>query len=209
MSYVQVENIRFRYSRKQNPVIDNFSFEMEKGEVVGISGASGSGKSTLLRIIAGLEEPEQGSLYINEQLMMNERTFVEAEKRGVGMVFQEYALFPHLTVEANISFGLQRHGKAQRLKEILKLVKLDDYAKRYPHELSGGQQQRVALARALAPSPSVLLMDEPFSNLDTELTTSIRIELRAILLKSETTCILVSHDQADIEAICSRYIRME
>lgn len=124
------------------------------------------------------------------------------------MVFQDYALFPHLTVEANIAFGLKRQGRAERLKEMLELIQLDDYAKRYPHELSGGQQQRVALARALAPSPAILLMDEPFSNLDAELKLSIRGELREILQKSNTTCLLVSHDQADIEAICSRFIRM-
>ncbi|MOA31112.1 Sulfate/thiosulfate import ATP-binding protein CysA [compost metagenome] len=124
------------------------------------------------------------------------------------MVFQEYALFPHLTVEANIAFGLKRREKTKRLKDMLELVQLGDYAKRYPHELSGGQQQRVALARALAPNPSVLLMDEPFSNLDAELKLSIRGELREILHKSATTCLLVSHDQADIEAICSRSIRI-
>ncbi|OMF37705.1 ABC transporter [Paenibacillus sp. FSL H8-0548] len=208
MSYVEAEHIRFRYAKKQKPVIDNFSFVMEKGEIVGIIGASGSGKSTLLRIIAGLEEPERGNLSINDRVIMNERVFVETEKRGVGMVFQDYALFPHLTVEANIAFGLKRQGRAERLKEMLELIQLDDYAKRYPHELSGGQQQRVALARALAPSPAILLMDEPFSNLDAELKLSIRGELREILQKSNTTCLLVSHDQADIEAICSRFIRM-
>ena len=208
MSYVRAENIRFRYSRKHRPVIDDLSFAMDKGEIVGIVGASGSGKSTLLRIIAGLEEPERGALFINGKVMMNERVYVEAEKRGVGMVFQEYALFPHLTVEANIAFGLKRQGRTERLKDMLHLVQLGDYAKRYPHELSGGQQQRVALARALAPGPSVLLMDEPFSNLDAELKLSIRSELREILHKSDTTCLLVSHDQADIEAICHRHIRM-
>src|SRR5699024_9931388 len=150
--------------------IDRFSFTIEKGEIIGIVGASGSGKSTLLRLLAGLEDPTGGSIELDSRLIVGDNTYIEAEKRGVGMVFQNYALIPHLTVSEYICFGLHKLKRAERkerLDEMLELVQLRDFAKRYPHELSGGQQQRVALARALAPSPSILLMDEPFSNLDT------------------------------------------
>ncbi|GIP34781.1 ABC transporter ATP-binding protein [Paenibacillus sp. J2TS4] len=209
MTYVEVEKISFRYARRQPRIIDKLSFTMRKGEIVGILGPSGSGKSTLLRLVAGLEVPEEGSIAIEGRIIVDERTCLDAEKRGVGMVFQDYALFPHLNTADNIAFGLHKLKRAdrnQRLREMLELVQLTDYAQRYPHELSGGQQQRVALARALAPQPSILLMDEPFSNLDANLKSSIRSELRQILSKAGMTCLFVSHDQADIEAICDRSI---
>ncbi|ARK23957.1 ABC transporter [Sporosarcina sp. P37] len=210
--FVEIQNLSFQYSKKQPPVIDRFSFTIEKGEIVGIIGASGSGKSTLLRLLAGLEDPTAGSIELDGRVIVGEKTYIEAEKRGVGMVFQNYALFPHLTVSENICFGLhkmKRPERKQRLDEMLELVQLQDFAKRYPHELSGGQQQRVALARALAPSPSILLMDEPFSNLDTNLKSLIRMEVRDILQKANITCLFVSHDQADVDAICDRTIYID
>ena len=212
MSFVNIDNLTFRYMKNQTPVIDQFSFEMKRGEIVGIVGTSGSGKSTLLRLVAGLETPEAGNIVIGQCMMVSGLFCMEVEKRGVGMVFQDYALFPHLTVADNVAFGLHKLPRAERkvrLQEMLELVQLTDYAKRYPHELSGGQQQRVALARALAPKPSILLMDEPFSNLDTELKATIRAELRDILRKANITCLFVSHDPNDIEAICDRSIRMD
>jgi len=211
MSFVTIDNLVFRYSSRQAAVIDHFSLTLDKGEIVGMIGASGSGKSTVLRLIAGLDLPEQGEITINQQQVLGERTYIPAEKRGVGMVFQDYALFPHLTVAANITFGLhrwKRQLRKARLEEMLELVQLGSFAKRYPYELSGGQQQRVALARALAPQPSLLLMDEPFSNLDADLKASIRQELRLILQKADMTCLFVSHDAEDIEAICDRSIRV-
>lgn len=210
--FVDIQNLSFRYSKKQLPIIDRFSFTIEKGEIVGIVGASGSGKSTLLRLLAGLEDPTVGSIELDGRLIVGDNTYIEAEKRGVGMVFQNYALFPHLTVSENICFGLhkmKRPEKKKRLDEMLELVQLQEFAKRYPHELSGGQQQRVALARALAPSPSILLMDEPFSNLDTNLKSLIRMEVRDILQKANITCLFVSHDQADVDAICDRTIYID
>ncbi|PID20639.1 ABC transporter [Sporosarcina sp. P3] len=210
--FVNIQNLSFRYSKKQPPVIDRFSFTIEKGEIVGIVGASGSGKSTLLRLLAGLEDPTTGSIELNNRQIVGDNVYIEAEKRGVGMVFQNYALFPHLTVSENICFGLhklKRSEKKKRLDEMLELVQLKEFAKRYPHELSGGQQQRVALARALAPSPSILLMDEPFSNLDTNLKSLIRMEVRDILQKANITCLFVSHDQADVDAICDRTIYID
>lgn len=209
MTFVSIQNLTFRYSPKQDPVINGFSLEIRQGEIVGIPGPSGSGKSTLLRLLAGLEIPASGKIVIDGRTVVDDQIIVPAEKRGVGMVFQDYALFPHLTVEQNVLFGLHRMSREERqkrAKEMLELVRLQEYADRYPHELSGGQQQRVALARALAPKPSLLLLDEPFSNLDEALKTSIRGELRRILRQAEMTCLLVSHDRADIADICDRSV---
>ena len=205
MSIVEIEGLTFSYSRKEVPVINDFSFSMEKGEIVGILGQSGSGKSTILRLIAGLELPIKGIIKIASKLVVSESVFVHPEERGVGMVFQDYALFPHMSVKDNILFGLSRmprNERMQRLNEMLELVQMEKFEKRFPHELSGGQQQRIALARALAPKPNVLLMDEPFSNLDADLKESIREELGVILKKANISCIMVTHDRNDVEAIC-------
>lgn len=207
MTYVSVAQLSFRYASGGPPVIDGLSFTMERGEVVGVVGASGCGKSTLLRLLAGLEEPAGGRIAIDGRLVADDGFSMPAEKRGVGMVFQDYALFPHLTIAGNIAFGLhklRRSRRGERVREMLELVRLAGFAKRYPHELSGGQQQRVALARSLAPEPSILLMDEPFSNLDAGLKASIREELRHILREAKMTCLIVSHDRDDIDAICDR-----
>ena len=205
MSIVEIEGLTFSYSRKEVPVINDFSFSMEKGEIVGILGQSGSGKSTILRLIAGLELPMKGIIKIASKIVVSESVFIHPEERGVGMVFQDYALFPHMSVKDNILFGLSRmprNERMQRLNEMLELVQMEKFEKRFPHELSGGQQQRIALARALAPKPNVLLMDEPFSNLDADLKESIREELGVILKKANITCIMVTHDRNDVEAIC-------
>lgn len=172
MTFVQLENLSFRYPRAREKVLDRFSLTMDKGEIVALLGSSGSGKSTLLRLIAGLETPAEGSIVIGGRTVVSQGTFVAPEQRGVGMVFQDYALFPHLNVARNITFGLHRLSRkerAQRLRDMIKLVRLEGYEGRYPHELSGGQQQRVALARAIAPQPTLLLMDEPFNHLDASL----------------------------------------
>lgn len=208
---VSIEGLTFQFAGGKRPIVDNFSMTVDKGEIVGIIGPSGSGKSSLLRLVSGLEEPKKGTIIIDGKTIVDERTYIEPENRGIGMVFQDYALFPHLTVANNIMFGLHklsRRNRQQRLQEMLELVQLEDFKDRFPHELSGGQQQRVAIARALAPRPSILLLDEPFSNLDADLKTSIRVELREILEKAEMTCLFVSHDQADIDAICDRVYRM-
>jgi iron(III) transport system ATP-binding protein len=209
MSFIEINKLSFTYSSVK--VLDHFSFSMDKGEIVGVLGQSGSGKSTLLRLIAGLETPTEGEISISARKIVDARTFIQPEQRGVGMVFQDYALFPHLTAAKNIEFGLHRMTRSERqarLKEMIELVQLIGLENRYPHELSGGQQQRVALARALAPKPSLLLMDEPFSNLDTELKAAIRSDLRDILRKAEMTCLFVSHDQQDVDVICDRTIRI-
>lgn len=209
MNILEIQGLTFSFSRGQAPVINDLSFSVKKGEIVGILGPSGSGKSTLLRLVAGLEMPKAGMIKIAGTPVVNEGLFVQPEDRGVGMVFQDYALFPHMTVKDNILFGLSRiprKERSERLKEMLVLVQMEDFAKRYPHELSGGQQQRIALARALAPKPKLLLMDEPFSNLDADLKESIRKDLGTILNKADMTCIMVTHDRRDVDAICDRSI---
>ncbi|HYF79664.1 MAG TPA: ABC transporter ATP-binding protein [Symbiobacteriaceae bacterium] len=211
MSVVEVKDLSFAYAGNEVRVIQSLTFSVEEQAIVGILGASGSGKSTLLRLIAGLETPCEGSIAIAGRTVVDARTFVLPEHRGVGMVFQDYGLFPHLTVAQNITFGLHRLTRVQRqqrLQEMADLVQLQGYEGRFPHELSGGQQQRVALARALAPQPTILLMDEPFSNLDAALKQSIRQELRDILRRAKMTCLLVTHDEQDVEAICDRTVRL-
>ncbi|WP_110113460.1 ABC transporter ATP-binding protein [Bacillus sp. CGMCC 1.16541] len=209
MKIMSIENLTFSFSKANNPVIHQFSFSMDEGEIVGVLGQSGSGKSTLLRLISGLEVPIEGTIEIAGTTVADHKVFVQPENRGVGMVFQDYALFPHMTVKDNILFGLSRLPRKERhnrVVEMLELVQMKEYEKRYPHELSGGQQQRIALARALAPQPKLLLMDEPFSNLDASLRESIRDELRSILKEANMTCIIVTHDREDVEAICDRSI---
>lgn len=210
--FVSIENLSFSYPNTKAAALDNFSLKIEKGEVISILGRSGSGKSTVLRLLAGLEKPAGGKIAIQDQVLVDEKHFIQPEKRGIGMVFQDYALFPHLTVAENILFGLfrlKRAAKQKRLQEVLELVELQGFAKRYPHQLSGGQQQRVAIARALAPNPYLLLLDEPFSNLDAELQEKIRKELRDILKKANITSIFVTHDEKDAHILADRIVKIK
>jgi iron(III) transport system ATP-binding protein len=212
MSFVAVHKLTFSYAPTRSPVIESVTFAMEAGEIVGILGPSGSGKTTILRLIAGLELPDGGSIAVDGKTLVDEATFVPPEERGVGMMFQDYGLFPHLTVAQNVAFGLHRLSRDERehrRQQMVELVHLGEYERRYPHELSGGQQQRVALARALAPKPCLLLMDEPFSNLDAGLKDSIRGELREILQVAGMTSLVVTHDDEDVQAICHRTITVE
>lgn len=207
--YVEIEGLNFRYQKSHDKIVNNFSLEIASGEIISILGESGSGKSTILRLIAGLEIPESGIIKVKNRVMVDEATFINPENRGIGMVFQDYALFPHKTVEGNIRFGLNQLSSQEqknRVEEVLRLVNLTAYKKRYPYELSGGQQQRVALARALAAKPALLLMDEPFSNLDRELQNKIRDELKIILKQTSTTTIFVTHDREDAKALADRMI---
>ncbi len=180
-------------------VVENVTLDVKAGQFVTLLGPSGCGKTTTLRMIAGFEQPDSGTITINGRRVFDQSVFVPAEDRRVGMVFQEYALFPHLSVADNIGFGLKgsRSDKQTRVKTMLSLVDLAHLADRMPHTLSGGQQQRVALARALAPQPDVVLLDEPFSNLDTALRAQVRAEVRSILRETGTTAIFVTHDQEE------------
>lgn len=182
------------------PVLQQVSLRVETGSTVCLLGPSGCGKTTLLRLIAGFEEPDTGEIYLIKRLVSRPGLMVPPEQRHIGMVFQTYALFPHMTVGQNIQFGLFRWPatwRRTRLEEMLQLVGLEGLGKRYPHELSGGQQQRVALARSLAPNPQLLLLDEPFSNLDVNMRQQLRGEVQAILAKAGITTVLVTHDQEE------------
>ncbi len=206
---IVMKDIYFKYKNAKEDTLNGVQITMEQGDVIAILGDSGSGKSTILRLLAGLEIPHKGSITINNQIVVDNRTFMPPEKREIGMVFQDYALFPHMTVEKNVQFGLSKmpkKEKAQKVKEVLELVGLVSYGKRYPHELSGGQQQRVALARALAPMPNLLLLDEPFSNLDAGLKEDIRNQLKTIFKKTGLTSIFVTHDREDALAIADQVI---
>jgi iron(III) transport system ATP-binding protein len=166
----------------------------------------------MLRIIAGLEKAYKGSISIANNIVYDENKFVEPEKRGIGMVFQDYALFPHMTVAKNIMFGLKKMNKSdkeKRMMDMLRLVNLEAHKDKYPHELSGGQQQRVAIARALAPNPSILLLDEPFSNLDANLQEQIRTELKEIIQRANITSIFVTHDKEDAKALADKVVILE
>lgn len=207
MTLLKINQISKRYEQKIPWILQEFSLDIRQGELLALLGESGSGKTTLLRILAGFEIPEEGEIILQDQILVNDNIFVKPEKRAIGMVFQDYALFPHLTVGQNIVYGLKKKKSAQskqRLQELLELIDLPAITNRYPHELSGGQQQRVALARALAPQPSVLLLDEPFSNLDEVLKDLIREDIRSIIKKSGITAILVTHDIKDAMTIADR-----
>jgi iron(III) transport system ATP-binding protein len=206
--FLEIDAVFFAYPGKSNPwILSGYSFGMEAGERVGIAGPSGQGKSTLLRLIAGLERPQKGAIAIDGRTVAGQSIHVNPENRQVGMVFQDYGLFPHMTVEQNIAYGLyrlKRDARRQRVEAMLEFTRIKELARRYPYEISGGQQQRVAIARALAPDPKLLLLDEPLSNLDTALKAEIRAELRELMERTHTTCLFVSHDLDDLKAICGR-----
>jgi iron(III) transport system ATP-binding protein len=207
MSLLRLDRLRKRYAPQDPPAVDDLTLALEKGEILALLGPSGCGKTTTLRLIAGFERPDGGRVEIGGRIMADGQTFVPPEQRGVGVVFQESTLFPHLTVADNIAFGLRKlrpPDRARRLKDMLDTVGLGPLARRYPHELSGGQQQRVALARALAPQPSVLLLDEPFSNLDAELRTQMLHDVQALLAELGTTAVFVTHDQAEAFMVADR-----
>ncbi len=205
---LQVNGVGRSYGRVT--ALDEVSLDIAKGEIVALVGHSGSGKSTLLRLVAGLERPTRGTITIAGRDVSGRR-FVPPEERGIGMMFQDYALFPHLTVMQNVTFGLARLPRAEareRAESALERIGLSHRAGDYPHALSGGEQQRVALVRALVPAPGILLMDEPFSNLDRRNRDRIRDDTAAILREGKTTAILVTHDPEDAMRVADRVMLM-
>ena len=204
MSHLAIERLSVLYPGALQPTIEGLSLQLDSGAIGCLLGASGCGKTTVLRALAGFIRPSAGAIHLAGRRLADPSRSVPPESRHIGMVFQDFALFPHLSVAENIAFGLGRLTSARRrdrVAEMLALTNLQVEEKRYPHELSGGQQQRVALARALAPQPALLLLDEPFSSLDVELRERLSLEVRAILKATGTTAILVTHDQREAFAV--------
>ncbi len=190
--------------KSSNWSLKEINLDIREGELLGILGPSGCGKTTLLRLIAGFERPHKGRIYLNGKQVANSRNIEPPENRCVGMVFQDYALFPHLDAWTNVCFGLRRGQDKSRVNWLLEILGLVDLRNRFPHELSGGQRQRLALARALAPGTSLVLLDEPFSNLDVEVRLRLRSELPKVLKSCSASGILVTHDPQEALAICDR-----
>ena len=202
--FLEISQLDVRYPGRDTPSVRGVTLGLRAGDIGVLIGPSGCGKTTLLRAVAGLEPVSAGRIHVGKRLVSEAGHTEAAERRRIGMVFQDYALFPHMNVARNVAFGLQGLPKAEsarRVAEVLSLVGLEGAAERYPHELSGGQQQRVALARALAPRPDLLLLDEPFSNLDVDLRERLAHEVRNILKAAKATALLVTHDQLEAFAI--------
>ena len=199
---LEIKNLAILFDGKT--IISDISLRLEQGRIGCLLGPSGCGKTTLLRTIAGFEQPRRGEVRVNGRCFSSPSSLVPVEQRGVGMVFQDFALFPHLAVRDNIAFGVQEQsGEARRARvdEVVRMLEIADFQHQYPHQLSGGQQQRVAIARALAPRPDMLLLDEPFSNMDIELREQIARELRMILKQDGMTTVLVTHNQLEAFAM--------
>ena len=207
---LSVSNVKHTYDNNDF-ILKGVDLTVKEGEIVSLLGPSGSGKTTLLRLIAGLEKLKFGSINIKGTEVANVRSFIPTHKRNVGLVVQERVLFPHITVLKNIIFGIKanKNEKITRGMEILKLFKIDKYANHYPSKLSSGEQQRVAIARAIAPNPRILLMDEPFGNLDEKLRIELRLETKKIIKENNITSIIVTHDIEDAKAISDKIIKIE
>ncbi|SHN20640.1 iron(III) transport system ATP-binding protein [Cyclobacterium lianum] len=206
MGILRLQGIAKQYSKSEEYAVKNISLAVNEGEILALVGASGSGKTTLLRLISGLEHPDSGAIVLAGKELVAKNRSVPANKRKVGMVFQDYALFPHLNILENVCFGIRESGReAEKLaRESLDLVGITDNLRKYPHQLSGGQQQRVAFARAIAPNPAILLLDEPFSNLDAMLKDQVREEMRQIIKRTGITAIFVTHDTRDALSTADR-----
>lgn len=207
MMYLDLNQLSFKYD--QTSIIEKFDLCANKGSITAIIGESGSGKSTLLRILAGLQSAHQGVFKLDDQIIFDDKTSVDTHKRKIGLVFQDYTLFPHLTVYQNIAFGMRQKNKKHRIQAILKMVELEEDTKKYPYECSGGMQQRIALARAIANQPKLLLLDEPFSNLDQELKIRLRSQFIDWAKQEDITLIWVTHDIEEAYTIADQVIELK
>ena len=208
--HVELRDLWHRFDGAgQSWTLKGIDLKLAAGELLGLLGPSGCGKTTLLRLIAGFERPSRGSVHLQQGLVAGDGRWVPPERRGVGMVFQDYALFPHLSAWRNACFGLRPGQDVSRARWLLELLGLADLEERFPHQLSGGQRQRLALARALAPAPAVVLMDEPLSNLDVEVRLRLRGELTSVLKLCGASGLIVTHDPGEALAICDRVAVMK
>ena len=210
--YLEINNISHSYDKNERYVVENFSLSVNSGEIVCLFGPTGCGKTTLLRIIAGLEKQTRGSIVVNSKIFSNEEVFLPPEERNIGMMFQDNALFPHLKVEENILFGIQSlkpDEKKSTLNFLLKNMSIKDISKSYPHQLSGGEKQRVALARSIAPKPNILLMDEPFSELDDAMKSKLLDLTLTSLKKQNITAVVVTHNASDARKMADKLAIME
>ncbi len=207
---LSVRSLSFEYE-KNIEIFSNISFSLNKGEILGILGPSGLGKSTLLRLITGLEKPKTGEISYYDSILSSNKIFVPPNQRGIGLVVQEKALFPHLSSLENVKFGIKGSNREKNIKaqNFLKLLKAEKFADSYPNSLSGGQQQRVAIARALAPEPDLVLLDEPFSSLDKDLREELRRETKILFKKTNTSSIIVTHEMEEAKDICDKIIKLE
>jgi iron(III) transport system ATP-binding protein len=209
MTILEIKNLHHTYDN-ENYALEDINLSINDGEIVSILGPSGCGKTTLLRVIAGLERQSKGTIKINEQIISNEKFMIPPEKRSIGLVVQDKALFPHLNVINNVIFGIQKNKEKYNLaKNYLDIFKVEELAEKYPHEISGGEQQRVALARAMAPHPNILLLDEPFSALDQSLKSELHHETKKIFKEKGLTVVIVSHDKDEAKFLSDRLIYIE
>ena len=201
-----IDDLHHKYDNEKysNWILNSINLKIKTGELLGLLGPSGCGKTTLLRLIAGFEHPSKGKIILNKEEISSTKRIITPEKRNIGMVFQDYALFPHLTVLENVTFGLKNQRNRTRVEYLLKVVGLEKFITKYPHELSGGQKQRLAIARALAPGTNFLLLDEPFCSLDMHVKLRLRSELPNILKSCDASGLMVTHDPEEAMSICDK-----
>ena len=210
--FLDIKNIKLSFDNKdlEIMVLRNLSLAVKEGEFIAITGASGSGKTSLLRSICGLESPKEGQIILDNSIMFNKEISIPTEKRNIGLVIQEKVLFPHMNTRQNIEFGIsKRNDKNELSNEIMEKLKIQQLSEKYPYQLSGGESQRVALARSIVMKPKLLLLDEPFSGLDTELKTTIYPEIKSILNENKITCLMVTHDLTEVKALADKLFNLE
>ena len=210
--FLDIKNIKLSFDNKdlEIMILRNLSLTVKEGDFVAITGASGSGKTSLLRTICGLESPKEGEIILDHSIMFNKEISVPTEKRNIGLVIQEKVLFPHMNTRQNIEFGIsKRNDKNELSNEIMEKLKIQKLSEKYPYQLSGGESQRVALARSIVMKPKLLLLDEPFSGLDTELKTKIYPEIKSILDENKITCLMVTHDLTEVKALADKLFNLE